>query len=727
MRRLFRWIIQHKKTILVLFLVAAAVSAILFTKVAVNYKLTDYLPGDAPSTVGLRLMEEEFDSEPSNLRILLPGASIPQVLAAKAQIAQVPGLHDVTWLDDSEDITTPLEMMDPDTVKAWYNEGGALITAYVDEAHDRAALNAVRQIIGEDAAMAGEVVQSVETRRRAMSDIAKMLLIAVPIIFVILLFSTTSYLEPALFLLTIGVAIILGKGSDLLLGQISFITSACSAILQLATSMDYAIFLLESFEEYRAQGLAVEDAMVEAMNRAFSSILSSSLTTVFGFLALTLMQFQIGYDMGLVLAKGIVLSLICVLVLLPVLTVMLDRVLERSHHRKFLPVMTRFGRVNARICIPVMLLIGALVVLPCYLANSRNHFLYGTTKMLTDPSIRVVQDEEKIDALYEKANQMVLMVPAGDPARQQLLVKELEELDCVTGVTAYATAADTTIPIDFVGRDNLTLLMGRHYDRMLITANTETESDQAYQLVEQIRAAAQAYYPGDNYLTGGTSNIYDMRDVVIQDDVIVNGLSMAAIGLILLLNFKSLILPFILLSAIKASIYVNLAFPYFMNEPLYYLSLLIINAVQLGATVDYAILFTDRYMENRRLMTRLEATAKTVSGTFPSILTSAAILATGGAMLGAMSSVDIISQLGFLVGRGAVISAAMVVLVLPALLMILDPLIRLTTIKTGFYREKRRPKGWAKEAIRDEALDAEYRLFVGGTDGERPCDGAEQE
>ncbi len=296
------------------------------------------------------------------------------------------------------------------------------------------------------------------------------------------------------------------------------------------------------------------------------------------------------------------------------------------------------------------------------------------------------------------------MVPNGQPAREQKMVDELNAMDHITSVSAYQSIADNTIPKDFVGRENLSLLMSDDYTRMVVTADTEPEGKEAFELVEALRALGERYYPGDNYLTGGSSNIYDMRDTVIEDDKVVNSLSMIAIGLVLMLNFKSLIVPLILLLVIESSIWINLAVPYFSGTPLYYLASLIINTVQLGATVDYGILFTERYMEKRRTKPRMEAAAGAISETFPAILTSASILCLGASMLGNSSSVDIVSQIGFLVGRGAAISALMVILVflvgrgaaisalmvilvLPAILMILDFPIRILTIGEKFYKK----------------------------------------
>ena len=480
---------------------------------------------------------------------------------------------------------------------------------------------------------------------------------------------------------------------------------------------EMAKLLIEDKTDLKAE---IKDAMTEAMGKAFSSIISSSLTTIIGFLVLSLMKFKVGYDMGLVLAKGVLLSLVCVLTLLPVLTVSLCKLMDKTQHRPLLPSFKHFGRINARICVPVALVVIGLVIVPSYLANERNDFTYGTTRMIVDPSLRVVQDQALIEDLYGKSNQMVLMVPSGQPAKEQKMVDELNAMDNISSISAYQSIADNTIPVDFVGRENLSALMSDEYTRMVITADTEPEGEEAFALVEELRALGERYYPGENYLTGGSSNIYDMRDTVIEDDKVVNSLSMIAIGLVLMLNFKSLAVPLILLLVIESSIWINLAVPYFSGTPLYYLASLIINTVQLGATVDYGILFTERYMEKRRLKPRMESAAEAISETFPAILTSASILCLGACMLGSSSSVDIVSQIGFLVGRGAAISAAMVVLVLPAILMILDFPIRLTTIGAKFYK-----KG-AKNHENEEA-NAGHELHTGAdAAGERPGRGGKE-
>lgn len=690
MQRIAKGILRHKWLVLAAFAVALVVSFLASQYVKINFKLTDYLPDSAESTVGLRLMEKEFESKPANLRILLEKVTIPEALSYKEKIAAVEGVKDVTWLDDDQDVKQPLSMLDQDSVDDWYKDGNALLSAYVDDDLADGALRQVRLIIGDKNSMSGDSVQISETRQRVKEDVAKIMALIVPVIYLILIFTTTSWLEPLLFLMAIGVAIMIGKGTDLMLGEISFITDSCSAVLQLAISMDFAIFLLDAFEHNRQKGMDTMQAMAEAMTKTFVIILSSSFTIICGFAAMLLMKFKIGYDMGIVLAKDIFISLICVMVMLPALTIVMSPLLEKTQHKPIITQMNRFGRFVSRAAIPIALLVGALVVVPSYLASVNNDFLYGNTEMITNPATRIVQEEDRINQLYSKSDQMVLMVKGGDQAREKQMLDEIKKLPAVSSIISYSSKVDATVPVDFVGRSAVDKLVGPNYDRAIVTSETDLESDEAYQLVEDARAIAQKYYPGDSYLLGGTASIYDIRDTVRKDDLLVDKIALISIGLVLLLDFRALILPFALLATIKSSVYMNLAVPYFTNAQMYYIASLIINAIQLGATVDYAILFTSRYLDARKEARARDAVRAAIARATPAILTSASILAVGGLTLGALSSVEIVGQLGVLVGRGAIISTAMVLLMLPALLMLLDPLIRVTTLHSNFYRKGRK-------------------------------------
>ena len=301
--------------IITVFLALTVVCAVLSTFVGVNYNFADYLPDDAPSTKALDIMEEEYSQPIPNMRVVVYDVTIPQALDYKEKIENVEGVKEVNWLDDSIDIYEPLELADQDTIDTWYKNSDALfsITVSDNDEEKAAAVEAVREIIGDDNAMSGTAVTDVLSPVRTSQEIQKIMLIALPIIFVILILTTTSWFEPVLFMITIGVAIMLNRGTNLMFGEISFVTNAAGSVLQLAVSMDYSIFLLHRFAENRRDGTSVQDAMITAVKQSMGSVLSSGLTTVTGFAALILMRFKIGPDMGYVMAKAIVFSLICVL------------------------------------------------------------------------------------------------------------------------------------------------------------------------------------------------------------------------------------------------------------------------------------------------------------------------------------------------------------------------------------------------------------------------------
>ena len=308
MNKIAQKMLQHKKGIVALFAVLAVLCALLSRRVKVDYNMMHYLPKDAPSTIALDVMEEEYSAKTANCRIMIEDAAIPEALALKKQLQQVPGVSEVMWLDDYANVYAPLETLDGVTVESWYKEGNVLFTCYVDEDDLYSHLMDIRAVVGEDAAMSGEAVNTGMATESTTRELKMVMAIALPLVFLILLLTTTSWFEPVLFMATIGVAIVLNMGTNLAFGTISFVTNAAGSVLQLAVSMDYSIFLLHSFSRFRASGMDVQDAMSHAVKDSFSSVTSSALTTVIGFAALILMRFRIGPDMGVVMAKAIAVS-----------------------------------------------------------------------------------------------------------------------------------------------------------------------------------------------------------------------------------------------------------------------------------------------------------------------------------------------------------------------------------------------------------------------------------
>lgn len=708
------FILEHRRWIIVFFLTCTVICAGLSIMVGVNYNFADYLPDDAESTKALDVMEEEYSQPVPNLRIMIYDVTVPEALEYKEKLEQTEGVKEVNWLDDAVNIYAPLELADQEAIDEWYKDSNALfsVTVSSDEEEKAKAVKALREVIGDDNAMSGSAVTDVLAPVHTSKEIQKIMLFAIPVVFAVLFLTTNSWFEPILFMITIGIAIMLNRGTNMMFGSISFVTNAAGSVLQLAVSMDYSIFLLHRFTENRNEGKDIQDAMVCAVKQSVSSVLSSGLTTVTGFAALILMRFKIGPDMGWVMAKAIVLSLICVLCLLPALVISTYKLIDKTQHRPFYPDFQTLSEGIMKIRIPVLGFV-MLMVLPCIIGQGRNDFLYGGSKTYSTGATQMGRDMLAIEKIYGSSNPVVIMVPKGEMDKETALNRELNNLDCVTSIISYVNTADASIPVEFVPAEEASQLYSENYSRFIVTLAAE-EGDGSWDTqVESIKKISRKYYGKDALMAGDLASTGDLKDTITQDNSRVNLLAIGFVFLILLVNFRSLCIPFILTLVIEASIWINLAIPYFASTQLHYITYLIISSVQLGATIDYAILFTNRYMEMRERLPKHEAAQQAIRVCVLSIFTSAGILAIAGLILGAVSTNLVLSQLGTLIGRGAIISFLLVMIILPALLIIFDGLIQKTTYHAKFYKEKNADNGLSlgigrqldsetKEAMRHE-------------------------
>ena len=689
MDRYTSFILKHRKMIITVFVVLAVICAGLSTLVGVNYNFADYLPDDAPSTKALNIMEEEYSQPIPNMRVVIYDVTIPEALDYKEKIENAEGVKEVTWLDDSIDIYQPLELADQDTTDTWYKNSDALFSVTVSSNEDEkaAAVEAIREIIGDNNAMSGTAVTDVLSPVHTSQEIQKIILIALPIIFVILLLTTTSWFEPVLFMVTIGVAIMLNRGTNLMFGEISFVTNAAGSVLQLAVSMDYSIFLLHRFAENRQDGKPVQEAMIAAVKQSMDSVLSSGLTTVTGFAALILMRFKIGPDMGYVMAKAIVFSLICVLCFLPALAISTYKLIDKTRHRPFYPAFSKFAKGVLKVRIPA-LTIAVLIAIPCFIAQGRNDFIYGSSRVYSTEETQMGRDLLAVEDEYGASNPLVIMVPKGDISKEVQLNDALKSDSDVISVISYVNTVGASIPENFVPEEALSQLYSEHYSRFVVTLDTEEIEDGWADKIDRVREICEEYYGDEVLIAGDLASTEDLKDTITVDNTRVNILAILFVFVILVVNFKSITLPIILTLVIELSIWINLSVPYFQSTTLHYIGYLIISSVQLGATIDYAILLTGRYLEERKTKTRREAAAESIRACVLSLFTSAIILTIAGFVLGAVSTNLVLSQLGTLVGRGAVISFILVLFALPALLMIFDRVIEKTTAKIQFYHKK---------------------------------------
>lgn len=685
MRKLYQAIVNHPRSIITTFVLAAVISLFLQSMVSVNYDIKDYLPEESPSTVALDKMEEEFEGGIPNARVMIRDVTVAEALEYKDQISECTGVTDVMWLDDAANVEQPLETIDEEVVETYYKDGNVLFTVTVAEDEILDAVDAMETVVGDRGALSGDAVSTAAATTSTVSEIYKIAAFAVLFVFFMLFLTTTSWAEPVIVMAGLGIAVAINAGTNLVFGEISFVTNAAGNILQLAVSLDYSVFLIHRFEECMRTTTDPKDAMVDALCKSASSILSSGLTTVIGFLALVFMQFRIGPDLGLALAKGVSFSLITVFVFMPVLILALNGWMQKTHHRRFLPDFHRFGRAVRKIMLPMVAVFVVLIV-PAYLASNSNTYYYGSSYIFGEDT-ELGQDTAEIEEIFGKNDTYALMVPAGDTEKEQQLSDALHEIPEVTDIISYVDTVGAQIPEEYLDADTVSQLISDDYSRMVITVDADAEGDAAFELIEKVRDTAEEYYPGEWYLAGAGVSTYDLMDTITADMVKVNLIAIAAVFVVLLLTMRSISLPVILVLAIETAVWINLSIPYFKDSTVFYISYLIISSIQLGATVDYAILTTERYMEFRQTMGKKKAVTETIAAVTTSVLTSGSVLAVVGYLLGAISSHGILSQLGTFLGNGSLLSLTIVLFVLPGLLYLCDGLIRKTTLHTEFYRE----------------------------------------
>ncbi|MGN0513785.1 MAG: RND family transporter [Lachnospiraceae bacterium] len=673
MNKFYKGVVKHRRWILSFFLILAFICMFLQNAVGVNYDMSDYLPDDAQSTTSLEIMKNEFSGGIPNARVMVKNVTIPQALEYKEKIEEVQGVTEVTWLDDAVDITTPLSMLDVDTVDNYYKDDAALFSVTIEEDYRLSAVDAIRQIIGEDNSMTGSAVSTAIATTNTVSEIQKITVIAVIFVLIVLILTTNSWVEPVIILIGLGIAIVINNGTNIIFGEISFVTNAAGTILQLAVSLDYSVFLIHRFIECNEETDDVKEAMINALCKSTTSILSSGLTTVIGFLALVMMRFKLGPDLGLALAKGIAISLLTVFLFMPAVILATYTWIDKTGHKSFMPGFTLFGKLVQKIAVP-MVCIFVIIIVPAFLASNSNDYFYGSSEIYGEGTV-YGRDKEAIENIFGKMDTYVLLVPKGDNASEVSLSDELHNIKEITGIISYVDTVGVEIPESYLDSDTLSLLKSDNYSRFVISADAAYEGKETFSLVECIKETADKYYSGTYFLAGEGVSTYDLMKTITADMMKVNLLAIGAVFVVLLLTMKSVIVPVILVLGIETAIWINLSIPYFADSTIYYIAYLIISSVQLGATVDYAILMTDRYKENRESYEKKKAVVKTISDVTVSILTSGSVLATVGLLLGYISTNQLLAQLGLFIGRGAILSLTIVLFVLPGLLMLFDRLV----------------------------------------------------
>ncbi len=680
MKNIKHIIVNHPRIIISTFLILTIISAILSLGVKVNTDNTKYLPAKSNYLKAIEKLEDEFGIR-GTASLLLKNIEINDALVLKKRISAVNGVKEVIWLDDYADVNVPLSFMDGQYINRFYRDKNALFNIMFDCGNDDTetfnAIDEIESIVEENIILSGPAAVSKSSIERTNREIPVYMGIAFLLIFIILLVTTTSWIEPFIFLLIIGCAILLNMGTNIIKGEISQITFAAASLLQLAVSMDYSIFLMHRFHEERAKGIEIKQAILNSMKLSIRTIVASAVTTAAGFGALIFMGFRVGSDLGLVLVKGVGFSLLTVFTLLPCLIIVFHKWIEKFTHRDLKLKFKRISRLPGKL--KYFLVIAAIIVsYLCFAGQSKVSYYYSEEKMLpvNDSVVRSLTETEKI---YGSMNSNMLMVKKGDKVKEVELIKELGNVPYISNISGLYSQLGTEIPEMLVPENLKSKVQSENYSLITFDIESGKESLDSFKTVEKVREIADRYY-NDWYVSGQSFIYKDLKDTTHVDFFRTNVLSAIFIFLILMLTFKSLLIPLIAVFVIELAIWINISFAYFSGVPVSFLSSIVIGAIQLGATVDYAILYISRYRENLELMPPQKASSKTVRDTAKSILTSGGIVVAATFSVYFLASIRTASEICLLIGRGSIVSMLMVFFVLPGFLILLKGAVKKTTI-----------------------------------------------
>lgn len=668
------FIVYRSKWIEKIFVVFFLISAICFPFVQINYDLSKYLPGEMPSKQGIDLMEEEF-GYPGTARVMIDDVSIYEAKIYKDRIENIDGVDMVMWADSVIDLHQSELFVNYEDIEDYYKDRTAIMdVTFVGNDSDqntRDALKKIEGLLGEKGHFGGQAVQNKFLNEVIPQEMELILVFGVAIILVILLLTTNSWFEPFLFLFVILVSVVINMGSNLLFGSISSITLSVAAVLQLAIAMDYTIILLDNFTRERKIRDSVEEALSAAIRKSLTPISSAGAAAIVGFLALILMRYTIGKDIGLVLAKGIAISLVTVVFLTPALILRWYKIIEKTEHQPLFPSFQKVAQTIYRwrfITFTILL----LMAVPAYFAKDMTDFTFGNDAMGLSEGTTVYQDDQVMNAKFGRHNLVLVMVPNSSLVTERRLGNELEELDYVKNVTSLANELPEGVPENFLPKGITKQLHTADYARILLPLKTANESRLAFQCVEEVTNIVEKYYQEGSYVVGVTPSTRDIKEVIVDDWTRIDKMSLLGVALAILVAFRSLILPIILMIPIQMAVFVNMMMPYLMGDRIMFMGYIIVSCLQLGATIDYAIIMTYRYLEYRKDKDKVTAALSAAEASILPIITSGLILAVAGYGVSFFSSVAAIADLGGLIGRGALLSMFMVIALLPNLFVWAD-------------------------------------------------------
>lgn len=653
------------------------------THTRINYDMLDYLPADMDTVKGQDELMEDFGKGAFSF-IVVEGMPVSEVSALKSRIEQVDHVETVLWYDSISDVSVPMELL-PDKLYNAFNSGGATMMAVFFDSATSAdvTMDAIREIrAAADSRCFVSGMSALVTDLKDLCEAEEPTYVGLAVIFACaaMVLLLDSWLVPFVFLLSIGVAIMFNLGSNLSFGEISYITKALSAVLQLAVTMDYSIFLWHCYNEKLRTIPDSKEAMAAAISDTLLSVVGSSTTTVAGFAALCFMTFTLGRDLGLVMAKGVLLGVICCVTVLPALILLLNKPLQSTRHRPLIPDMTAFSK---KMCgmFPVFLLIFLLLIPPSYYGYKKtNKEVYYDMGQCLPRDIQYVVANEKLSKTFNVASTHMLLVdPSLPPSEVRQMAKDMEKVPGVKYVLGLESVLGAEVPEELLPEELVSTLKSGRSELLLVNSEYKVASDEVDGQIDSLNAILKRYDPS-GMLIGEAPCMKDMIETTDHDFKVVNAVSIAAIFIIIAIVEKSISLPFILIAVIELAIFINLGLPHYLGQSLPFIAPICISTIQLGATVDYAILMTTRYKAERRTKSSKESAAAALAVSLPSIIVSGCGLFAATFGVAVYSDMDIISSMCMLMARGAIISVLMVAFILPAMLILCDKVIIATTL-----------------------------------------------
>ena len=683
MQKFGRGVVKLRVPILIVSVLLLIPSIFGFLSTRINYDILSYLPSDIETMKGQDIMLDEFGKGGFSL-VMLDGMEDKDVEKVKEKIEKVDHVCDVLWYDTLADVSLPKEVL-PDDIYDFFNtDNSTMMAVFFDEATSAdgslEAVKEIRSIAGEQCFVSGMSSVVEDIKDLTMQEAPMYVVIAVILTSIILALTMDSFLIPLFFMLSVGMAIIYNMGTNFIQGEISFITEALAAVLQLAVTIDYSIFLWHSYKEEKEKHPGDnKEAMAVAIGKTITSVVSSSITTVAGFLALCFMSYELGMDMGIVMAKGVVIGVICCITVLPSMILVFDKALEKTMHKDLVPSLEKPSKsiIKHHAAFIVLFIV---VLIPAVYGQINTNVYYNLTDTLPKDLNSVIANT-KLDEEYNMATTHMLLVDADmQPKEVNSMLDEMGKVDGVSFSMSLDTLIGPSIPREIVPDSVTKILKSDKWQLMLVGSEYKVASDEENAQIDELSKILKSY-DKDGMLIGEAAATKDLIDITDHDFKVVNIVSIAAIFIIILIALRSVSLPIILVAVIEFAITVNMGVPCFTNTTIPFIASVVIGTIQLGATVDYAILMTTRYKTERNAgKDKHEAVTIALTTSMKSIMVSALGFFASTFGVGVYSSVDMISQLCTLMSRGAIISMITVICILPSMLMLFDKVIINTTM-----------------------------------------------